>query len=418
VISLRRQGGYAGMSFAMADSVRAQTISRAQIGNYEVVRRLATGGMGEVYLAHQTGPVDFRRQVVLKKLHPRYSADPQFVSMFLNEARIAANLAHPNIIHIYELFDDGEGYVIAMEYVRGGTVLSLLRALESNGTYGLPWGPMIRIATSVCEALYHAYNEPDASGMAHHVIHRDVSPSNVLVSYDGQVKLVDFGIAKALIGDGVTHATTIKGKYGYLTPEQIRCQPLDQRSDLFSLGTMLWEMSIGKRLFQRDNEMQMMYAILEERIPLPSEHLPDYPKDLERVVMKALARDREERYADANALADDLRGVARDHGWDVEKPALSTLAKTTLPDDQVAFGQIGSDPSFHRTPSRRRDTETGGWVDADSFAAMVVIDASARPRLAALRASYWWARETAVAIAVMVAITAVFWLWIAPGLIP
>jgi len=401
----------------MADSARAPTITRAQIGNYEVVRKLATGGMGEVYLAHQTGPVDFRRQVVLKKLHPRYSTDPQFVTMFLNEARIAANLAHPNIIHIYELFDDGEGYVIAMEYVRGATVLSLVRALGASGTYGLPLGPLVRIAISVCDALYYAYNEPDADGAPRHVIHRDVSPSNVLVSFDGQVKLVDFGIAKALVGDVVTHATTIKGKYGYLTPEQIRCQALDQRSDLFSLGTMMWEMSVGKRLFQRENEMQMMYAILEEPIPLPSQHLADYPKDLERVVMKALARDRDSRYADASALADDLRAVARDHGWELEKAELSKLVKSALPDDQIAFGQIGSDPSFNRTPSRRRDTESGGWVEDDSFASMVVIDAAAAATRGA-RASSWWARETLVAIAVLIALSAVFWLWIVPSIDP
>ena len=391
------------------------TVPRAVIGNYEIVRKIATGGMGEVFLANQTGPVDFRRQVVLKKLHPKFTTDPQFVTMFLNEARIAANLAHPNIIHIYELFEDGEGYVIAMEYVRGGTVLSLLRSLEATGTRGLPFGPLIRIATSVCEALYYAYNEPDPDGMSRHVIHRDVNPSNVLVGYDGQVKLVDFGIAKVLAEEGVTHATTIKGKYGYLTPEQIKCAPLDQRSDLFSVGTMLWEMSVGKRLFQRDNEMQMMYAILEEPIPSPAEHLSDYPADLERIVMKALARDREDRYADANALADDLRAVARHHGWDIEKLALSHLVKNTLPDDQIAFGQIVSDPFGAAVGSRRINTVTGSWEDADSFASMVVIDtAKSSPAPAAAAAPRWWTRETLITIAILLAASAVFWIWIVP----
>jgi serine/threonine-protein kinase len=398
------------------DALRAQTITRSLIGNYEIIRKLATGGMGEVYLAHQTGPVDFRRQVVLKKLHPKFTSDPQFVTMFLNEARIAANLAHPNIIHIYELFEDGDGYVIAMEYVRGATVLSLLRALQSSGTTGLPYGPLVRIAISVCEALYYAYNEPDGDGMARHVIHRDVNPSNVLVGHDGQVKLVDFGIAKVLVEEGVTHGATIKGKYGYLTPEQIKCQPLDQRSDLFSLGTMLWEMSVGKRLFRRENEMQMMYAILEERIPLPSEHIASYPEELERVVMKALARDREGRYADANALADDLRAVARDHGWDTEKSALAHLVKTTLPDDQIAFGHIGSDAGL--TPSQRRLTTTGSWVDVDSFASMVVIDPTKRNLAQLTQLSAWWAKDTLVTIIVMAALSAVFWLWIVPRIAP
>jgi serine/threonine-protein kinase len=400
------------------DAWRAQrTIARPLIGSYEVVRKLATGGMGEVYLAHQTGPVDFRRQVVLKKLHPKFTSDPQFVTMFLNEARIAANLSHPNIIHIYELFQEDNGYVIAMEYVRGASVLSVLRALQSTGTSGLPYGPLVRIATSVCEALYYAYNEPDEAGVARHVIHRDVSPSNVLVGYDGQVKLVDFGIAKVLAEEGVTHGTTIKGKYGYLTPEQIKCHPLDQRSDLFSLGTMLWEMSVGKRLFQRDNEMQMMYAILEEKLPLPSEHLPDYPRDLERVVMKALARDRDQRYPDANALADDLRHVARDHGWDTETAALSQLVKGTLPDDQIAYGHIGSGPFEAASGSRRRNATTGEWADDDSFASLVVIDSVASGSIAPY-ANQWLTRQTLITVAILLAASAVFWIWIVPTIGP
>jgi serine/threonine-protein kinase len=393
------------------------TVSRTAIGNYEVVRKLATGGMGEVYLAHQTGPVDFRRQVVLKRLHQQFTTDPQFVAMFLNEARIAASLAHPNIIHIYELFEDGDGYVIAMEYVRGGTVLSLLCGLEATGTRGLPYGPMVRIATAVCDALYYAYNEVDADGVVRHVIHRDVSPSNVLIGYDGQVKLADFGIAKVLEDDGATHATTIKGKYGYLTPEQIQCKPLDQRSDVFSLGTVLWEMSVGRRLFQRDSEMQMMYAILEEPIPPPSEHIAGYPPDLERVVMKALARSRDERYPDARALAEDLQAVARAHGWDCEKSTLSQLVKQVLPEDQIAFGRIGSDAFGSRgTPSRRRDA-TGGWAQEDSFASLVVVDRAARrSRMADVRR--WLTTGSLVTIAILLAASAVFWIWIVPQIGP
>ena len=151
----------------MANDLRQSNPSlstREVLGNYEVVRKIATGGMGEVFLAKQKGPVDFSRHVVLKKLHPRLTADPHFVSMFLNEARIAASLAHPNIVHIYELFQDGDGYVIAMEYVRGGTVLALLRERSRKGTKGLPFGPMIRIATAVCEALHYAYSEPGDDG--------------------------------------------------------------------------------------------------------------------------------------------------------------------------------------------------------------------------------------------------------------
>jgi serine/threonine protein kinase len=396
------------------------TVPQLTLGNYEIVRKLATGGMGEVFIAHQTGPVDFRRQVVLKRLHPRFTSNPQFVAMFLNEARIAANLAHPNIVHIYELFKEGPGYVIAMEYVRGGTVLSLLRAFEARGVRGLPYGPLVRIATSVCDALFYAYNEPDDDGVPRQVIHRDVSPSNVLVGYDGQVKLADFGIAKALADERATQATTIKGKYGYLTPEQIRCQPLDQRNDVFSLGIMLWEMSVGRTLFQRESEMQMMYAILEERIPRPSEHVEDYPQDLERVVMTALARNRDERYPDAHALAEDLQATARAHQWDCGKAALSTLVKDVLPEDQVAFGRTGSDPPTPGDDSSRRRTTTGGWVDDDSFASMQVQMAdplAGEPAKPDLR-QWLLTRGSLVTIAILLAASAVFWIWIVPLIDP
>jgi eukaryotic-like serine/threonine-protein kinase len=399
----------------MANELRrasSSSVARDVIGSYEIVRKLASGGMGEVFLANQRGPNDFNRKVVLKKLHARYTSDPAFVSMFLNEARICASFSHPNIIHIYELFQDGDGHVIAMEYVRGASVLGLLRGRARLGQSGIPLGPMIRIATSVCDALHYAYNEPDGDGVPSHVIHRDVSPSNVLVSYDGQVKLVDFGIAKMVERDGVTQATTIKGKYGYLTPEQIKCHPLDQRSDLFSLGTMLWEMSVGQRLFQRDNEMQMMYAILEERIPLPSERAADYPPGLERIVMRALARDRDERYPDAKSLAHDLRELARLNGWSTDSDGLAALAKEVLPEDQIAFGRIGSD-SFSGVAERRRDQHTGTWVDEDSFASLVVMDSDTAKKVTRPR------RFTAVnwiTLLAMLMATAAFWLVVVPQL--
>ena len=311
------------------------------IGNYDVVAKLAVGGMGEVFLAKQRGPVAFSRDVVLKKLHPSFTNDPMFVDMFINEAKLSATLQHPNIIHIYELFEDSGGYVIAMEYVRGGTVLRLLRAAAAAGE-ALPYGPAVRIAIAVCEALHYAYTTPGEDGAPRRIVHRDVSPSNILVGYDGQVKLADFGVAKALDAN-LTHGTSVKGKYGYLSPEQLRCHPLDQRSDLFSLGVVLWEMTCGRALFRRDNDVAMMYALVEDPIPRPSDKVADYPPDLEAVVMKALERDREHRQHDALEIANELRRLAREHGWDVEGPALAKLVRDQVPDDQVAFGRIGSD---------------------------------------------------------------------------
>ena len=370
------------------------------IGSYEVIRKLATGGMGEVYLAKQRGPVAFSRDVVLKKLHQSYTQDPEFVQMFLNEAQLVANLTHPNIVHIYDLFED-HGYVIAMEYVRGATVLSMLRACSRQGK-AIPYGPAIRIAIAVCEALHYAYASPGEDGHPRHIIHRDISPSNVLLGYDGHVKLADFGVAKAL-DLNVTRGESIKGKFGYLSPEQIRCQPLDQRSDLFALGIVLWEMVVGSPLYKRDSEAAMMYAVMQEDPPPPSTMHPSFPVDLEEVIVKALQRDRDQRYATALELANDLRRVARDHDWDIEAHALSELVREMIPPDEVAFGRIGSSEAFSGGgPSSRKVTTFG--AGADSFASVEVVGRKApRPEL--------------IAALVMLALSAIFWIFIVPTLV-
>lgn len=372
----------------------------ASIGSYEVVRKLATGGMGEVYLAKQRGPVAFSRDVVLKKLHPGYTSNSEFVTMFLNEAQIAASLAHPNIIHIYELFED-DGYVIAMEYVRGGTALSLLRAHARQGR-AVPFGPSLRIAISVCEALHYAYNSVGDHGQPRHVIHRDISPSNVLIDYDGHVKLADFGVAKAL-DVNLTRGASIKGKFGYLSPEQIRCQPLDQRSDLFSLAIVLWELTVGAPLFKRENDVAMMYAVMEEDIPRPSSRHADYPVELDAAIMKALERDRDDRYATPLELASELRRIAREYGWDLEAQALAELVRYELPEDQVAFGRIGSEEFSGGGPLARSRTTFGAADDLRSYPSLEVVATESGNRRAMLATTL-----------VMAVLSAIFWLWIVP----
>lgn len=371
------------------------------IGNYEVIRRLATGGMGEVYLARQHGPVAFSRDVVLKKLHQGYTEDPEFVTMFLNEAQLAANLSHPNIVHIYDLFED-DGYVIVMEYVRGATVLSVLRACARQGT-AFPYGPAVRIAIAVCEALHYAYASVGDDGQPRHIVHRDISPSNILLGYDGHVKLADFGVAKAL-DVNVTRGESIKGKFGYLSPEQVRCQPLDQRSDLFALGIVLWEMTMGSPLYKRESDAAMMYAVMEDDAPRPSSRNPHFPVDLEDVILKALERDRDRRYASALDMATDLRRVARDHDWDTEAQALAELLTHTIPADEVAFGRIGSSDAFSGGASARKHTTFGG---PDSFASLEV-----KPSRAPL------SRDPAVVMTtlVMLALSAIFWIFVVPTL--
>ncbi len=306
------------------------------IRGYEVARRIAIGGMAEVFLATQVGPSGFRRQVVLKRIHPHLADEPQFLSMFLNEARIAADLSHPNIVHIYDLFQDGPtSYVIAMEYVHGETVFGLFRETRQKNVR-ISYGHIVRMIIAVCEALHYAWEEPSPDGRPRRIIHRDVSPSNILVGVDGQVKLADFGIAKALQSEGLTKVATLKGKYGYLSPEQVRCEALDNRSDIFSLGAMLYEMTVGRRLFRRESDLKTLQAILVDPIPPPSTVALDYPPDLEPIVMRALARNRDDRFPTARAMAEELTDVARKNGWDAETQALATLVRQVVADRPVS----------------------------------------------------------------------------------
>ncbi|HYU15542.1 MAG TPA: serine/threonine-protein kinase [Candidatus Acidoferrum sp.] len=306
------------------------------IRGYEVSRRIAIGGMAEVFLATQVGPSGFRRQVVLKRIHPHLAEEPQFLNMFLNEARIAADLSHPNIVHIYDLFQDGPtSYVIAMEYVHGETVFGLFRETRQKNVR-ISYGHIVRMIISVCEALHYAWEEPSPEGRARRIIHRDVSPSNILVGVDGQVKLADFGIAKALQSEGLTKVATLKGKYGYMSPEQVRCEPLDNRSDIFSLGAMLYEMTVGRRLFRRESDLKTLQAILVDTIPRPSTVALDYPTALEPIVMRALARNRDDRYPTARAMAEDLAELARGSGWDADMQALATLVRQVVADRPAA----------------------------------------------------------------------------------
>ena len=295
--------------------------------NYEIISKLASGGMGEIFLAWQHGPRSFRRHVVLKRLHARLCNDMRVVDMFLNEAQLAAGLSHPNIVPIHELYQDEDdgSYVLVMEYVQGPTLLGVLRE-RSRRRAGLPYGPLVRIAGAVCDALHHAYASPGPDGDPRRIIHRDVSPSNVMIRYDGEVKLLDFGLAKVTAAGGSVE-TTITGKLGYMSPEQLCGEPLDHQTDVFSLGIILWEMAVGRRLFRRENDSQMIHAILRTPIPKPSSVTPALHSALDDIVMRALARDRSQRYADAATLARDLRALSDEQGWPRRRQDLVALAR-------------------------------------------------------------------------------------------
>ncbi|WP_336243763.1 serine/threonine protein kinase [Corallococcus exercitus] len=270
-------------------------------GRYELLRKLATGGMGAVYLARQKGPVGFQKLLVVKRLLPHLSEDDEFLQMFLDEARIAALLNHPNIAQIYEMGDVDGQYYIAMEYVHGEPLGSLVpRASAHPG--GFPLGLRCRIIAEAAAGLDAAHNARSPSGRKLSLIHRDVSPQNVLVGFNGGVKLIDFGVAKAQGKLSQTVVGTIKGKHAYMSPEQARGEPLDARSDVFGLGTVFYELLTNGRLFKRETEMATLKAVVGHKIVPPSEAVPGIPKSLDPIVFKALARKRDDRFATAGEL--------------------------------------------------------------------------------------------------------------------
>ncbi|WP_426745223.1 protein kinase [Myxococcus faecalis] len=270
-------------------------------GRYELLRKIAIGGMGAVYLARQKGPVGFQKLLVVKRLLPHLSEDDEFIEMFLDEGRIAAHLNHPNIAQIYDLGDVDGQYFIAMEYVHGEAVGPLgLRAQQRKLT--IPLGLKCRIIADAAAGLDAAHNARSPSGRKLALIHRDVSPQNVLVGYNGGVKLIDFGVAKASGKFSQTVVGTIKGKHAYMSPEQARGEPLDHRSDIFGLGTVFYELLTHQRLFKRDTEIATLKAVVGTKIVPPSEVMPDIPKALDAIVLKALARKREERFASAGEV--------------------------------------------------------------------------------------------------------------------
>jgi serine/threonine-protein kinase len=273
-------------------------------GKYLLIRKLAEGGMAEIFLAKQLGTEGFERTVVIKRMLESLTIEPGFVTMFLDEARLAARLQHPNIVQITDLGVIDERYYICMEYLAGEDLAAIIRMCRLKGLF-LPPELAAKIIHAACEGLQFAH-EFHESGQPLNIVHRDVSPSNIIVTYQGTVKVVDFGIAKAETQVARTGLGMVKGKWVYMSPEQALGESLDRRSDLFSLGLTFFELLTGERVFQRDTEMAIFEALLKAQIPSPRHFRPDLPERLEAIVARTLARDPRERYPDAGALRRDL----------------------------------------------------------------------------------------------------------------
>jgi serine/threonine protein kinase len=269
-------------------------------GKYTLLRSLGHGGTAEIFLARHPG---HREPVVIKRLLPELSEEVQFLSMLVGEAKVAALLDHPGIVRVHELGKENGLIYLAMEYVRGWDLHALAKV--SGGR--IPPTIGARIALGVAEALAHAHARTDLNGRPLHLVHRDVTPSNVMITITGDVKLIDFGVAKAQTQLTFTQPGVVKGKFRYMSPEQIEQKALDGRSDLFALGVTLYEITTGERAFDRKQIVDILRAVLRFEPEPPSSIVEGYPKVLEAVVQRALKKDRDQRYLDAAAMAKDLK---------------------------------------------------------------------------------------------------------------
>ena len=321
------------------------TRAAAEVGStansYEILAKIAEGGMAEIFLARGASAGGVARHVVLKKVLPDRASDPNFIRMFLDEARLAAQLQHPNVAQVYDIGKLGDSYFLTMEYVHGETVRAMLQRASALKK-PIPLGCVLTIAAGAAAGLHHAHERIGIDRRPLGIVHRDVSPSNLMVGYEGHVKLVDFGVAKAADRLQETRSGTVKGKISYMSPEQCRGQSLDRRSDLFSLGIVLWEMLTTERLFRRTSDFEAMAAIVGEAPVRPSSKRAEIPTELDDTVMRLLAKDPADRFQTGEDLLATLEEIAGRSGSVMSAGSLARAMKDLFgprPEPWVEFDE-------------------------------------------------------------------------------
>jgi len=305
------------------------------LGRYELLAKLATGGMGEIFLARLRGEGGFEKLTVIKRLLPELVSAEHFVSMFLDEARIAAKLSHPNVCEVFELGHEGTQYFIAMKYLEGVPFSRIIERppggdIDDDRTHLRMIAGLLQQA---CEGLQHAHDLRDSDGHPLNLVHRDVSPSNLFVTVDGVLNLLDFGIAKARGATSETEKGSIKGKYSYMSPEQVRGEELDRRSDIFSLGIVAHEAATGRRLFKRQSDFLVARAIIEEPIPRADEVRASVPAPMAEAIARALSRDVGARYATAPEFGVALGDAVTDLGGPLTASEIGAIVKHRFADE-------------------------------------------------------------------------------------
>jgi tRNA A-37 threonylcarbamoyl transferase component Bud32 len=323
-----------------------------RIGAYRLVEKLASGGMAEIFLAHHEADAGFRKELVVKLLQGRYLDDATVRAMFIEEARLGAKLSHPSIVDVYDTGEEDGALFIAMEYIRGKTLTDLmLRGIEIGRPLPLPLAALI--VSQVADGLEYLQSGVDSEGRPLEIVHRDISPTNLVVGVSGQTKIIDFGIARQ--GRAPAEEGGVRpGKLAYMSPEQVKGRPADARSDIFSLGTILYEITVGRRLWKGPQEI-VMRRIVEESPPPPTFVVRDYPPALELVVQRALEKRPEARYGSAAEMCEDLEAYLAEEGSRVGQRQLARYLQ-----ELFAPGAQASDRGTRRARAYLDDDAEGG----------------------------------------------------------
>ncbi|MEI8254853.1 MAG: protein kinase [Deltaproteobacteria bacterium] len=371
------------------------------LGRYMLRHHLAGGGMGAVYLAQLVVGEAFSKWVAIKVVHPEVASDPAFEAMFTDEARIAAMIDHPNVAHVFDFGVDAGVLYLAMEYLHGESLSAVARKGWARG--GVPTLFAARVVADAARGLHAAHELKLPDGRPAEVVHRDVSPQNIFVLYDGLSKIVDFGVAKSNERLSERTATDVlKGKIAYLAPEQLRREAVDRRVDVFALGIVLWEITVGRRLFRADNEAATVLMIVKGEVQRPSEIHSDFPLDLEQIVMKALESDRDRRYATAADMARDLDRFIASRGIPFGAAEVSDVMHGLFPDEIHAREQLLAS-SRHTGSASTAGVFPGPASDSLSFKQPLAVEAleatvvSTRGPLAPVEKSAVIATSTSIA---------------------
>ena len=337
-----------------------------KLGRYQLIGRLASGGMGSVYLARIGGVGGFQRFVAIKRLHPHLAQQPEFVEMFLDEARLAASIHHQNVVPILEIGTSDAGYYLVMDYVEGESLMHVF-ALAHSRKEMLPRAVLVRILLDTLAGLHAAHELTDEEGKPLGLVHRDCSPQNVLVGIDGHSRLTDFGVARASARLATTREGTMKGKLGYMAPEQTQGDDLDRRADLFSVGVILWEGLTSRRLFKARSEAETLKRLLMSPVPSVREVVGEVPPALDAMCLKALQRDPAQRFQTASEMADALEQAVRSDLNDVaaEIATVRDVAKymSTVLGSEISTQRESVRSWLSQTPTR----VTGETLDSSDF---------------------------------------------------